>query len=196
MRPCPSCGAAGQNNQETCPGCGAGGADESALQTGLGMNTLGFGHQVSAGNRIADDFDVIDSGGWDVQMITFFAYQTGSGPPSTITAVNHIGSIYFQVAANFNFNKIETITMVIFPAILPEILPALRISLGIAWLVVVAAEMIAVKSGLGYLILDSRNALRMDYVMDAMIAIGIIGICLDRLIVQLNRIKAVEWGSV
>ena len=115
---------------------------------------------------------------------------------STVTAVNHIRSIYFQVAANFNFSKLETITMVIFPAILPEILPALRISLGIAWLVVVAAEMIAVKSGLGYLILDSRNALRMDYVMGAMIAIGIIGICLDRLIVQLNRIKAVAWGSV
>ncbi len=115
---------------------------------------------------------------------------------STITAVNHIRTIYFQVAANFNFSRFETITMVIFPAILPEILPALRISLGIAWLVVVAAEMIAVKSGLGYLILDSRNALRMDYVMDAMIAIGIIGICLDRLIVQLNRIKAVAWGSV
>jgi len=53
-----------------------------------------------------------------------------------------------------------------------------------------------VKSGLGYLILDSRNALRMDYVMDAMIAIGVIGICLDRVISQLNKIKSVSWGSV
>lgn len=114
---------------------------------------------------------------------------------STITAVNRINPIYFQVAANFNFTKLEMGTKLIFPAILPSILPALRISLGIAWLVVVAAEMIAVKSGLGYLILDSRNALRMDYVMDAMIAIGIIGICLDRLISQLKRIKSVSWGS-
>ncbi len=113
---------------------------------------------------------------------------------STISAVNHIKPIYFQVAANFNFTRLETATLVIVPAILPEVLPALRISLGIAWLVVVAAEMIAVKSGLGFLILDSRNALRMDYVMDAMIAIGLIGILLDRLIVQLNRIKAVSWG--
>ncbi len=113
---------------------------------------------------------------------------------STISAVNHIQSIYFQVAANFNFTKLETATLVIAPAILPEVLPALRISLGIAWIVVVAAEMIAVKSGLGFLILDSRNALRMDYVMDAMIVIGLIGILLDRLIVQLNRMKAVTWG--
>jgi NitT/TauT family transport system permease protein len=114
---------------------------------------------------------------------------------STITAVGHIRPIYFQVAANFNFTRIETATRIIIPAILPSILPALRISVGIAWLVVVAAEMIAVKSGLGFLILDSRNALRMDYVMDAMIAIGLIGIILDRVINQLNRIKALEWGS-
>jgi NitT/TauT family transport system permease protein len=115
---------------------------------------------------------------------------------STISAVNHINTLYFQVAANFKFTKLETASRVIFPAILPGVLPALRISLGIAWLVVVAAEMIAVKSGLGYLILDSRNALRMDYVMDAMIAIGLIGICLDRVIRQLNRLKFVSWGSV
>jgi len=115
---------------------------------------------------------------------------------STINAVNHINTLYFQVAANFKFTKLETVARVIFPAILPSVLPALRISLGIAWLVVVAAEMIAVKSGLGYLILDSRNALRMDYVMDAMIAIGLIGICLDRVIRQLNRLKFVSWGSL
>lgn len=115
---------------------------------------------------------------------------------STIHAVNHIRTIYFQVAANFNFTMYETVSMIIIPSIMPEILPALRISLGIAWLVVVAAEMIAVKSGLGYLILDSRNALRMDYVMDAMIAIGLIGICLDQIMAQLNKIKSVQWGSV
>jgi NitT/TauT family transport system permease protein len=115
---------------------------------------------------------------------------------STITAVNHINTLYFQVAANFNFSRWETVTKVIFPAILPEVLPALRISLGVAWLVVVAAEMIAVKSGLGYLILDSRNALRMDYVMAAMIMIGLIGIVLDRVITQLNRIRSVSWGKV
>ena len=115
---------------------------------------------------------------------------------STIMAVTRINPLFFQVAANFNFDKFETITKIIFPAILPSILPALRISLGIAWLVVVAAEMIAVKSGLGYLILDSRNALRMDYVVDAMIAIGLIGICLDRIIRLLNRIKSVSWGTI
>jgi len=113
---------------------------------------------------------------------------------STMVAVNHIKSNYFQVAANFNLSKTETFRMVIFPAIMPSLLPALRISMGIAWMVVVAAEMIAVKSGLGFLILDSRNALRIDFVMDSMAVIGVIGIGLDRVISQFSKIKSVSWG--
>ncbi len=70
------------------PGTGAGGADESMLQSvSLGMGTLGFGHQAAYGYRIADDFTVTGSG-WFVDTITFYAYQTGSGLVSTISAVN------------------------------------------------------------------------------------------------------------
>jgi hypothetical protein len=71
-----------------CAGCGSGGADESRLQTALGMGTYGFGHQVSAGNRIADDFEVTDPAGWWIDEITFFAYQTNSSTTSTFTGVN------------------------------------------------------------------------------------------------------------
>ena len=72
----------------THPGGGAGGADASALQTALGMGTYGYGHQLSAGNRVADDFTITDAGGWHIDTITFYAYQTGSGNTSSITAVN------------------------------------------------------------------------------------------------------------
>ncbi len=115
---------------------------------------------------------------------------------STTVAVANIDPVYFHVAANFNFNRYERIKKIILPAILPEVVTALRISVGIAWLVVVAAEMIAVKSGLGYLILDSRNALRMDYVMGAMIVIGAIGLFLDFLMKRLSKIEPVFWGSI
>ena len=71
----------------TNPGGGAGGADASALQTALGLGTYGFGNQVSAGNRVADDFTVGGSG-WLISNITFFGYQTGSTTTSTFTAVN------------------------------------------------------------------------------------------------------------
>lgn len=70
-------------------GTGTGGADESILENStLGMTTLGFGHQVSISNRIADDFTITTPGGWDIEQITFYAYQTGSTTTSTFTAVN------------------------------------------------------------------------------------------------------------
>jgi NitT/TauT family transport system permease protein len=114
---------------------------------------------------------------------------------STTAAVISIDPIFFQVAANFKFSRFEVITKIIIPAILPSVFTALRITIGIAWLVVVAAEMIAVKSGLGYLILDSRNALRMDYVIDGMIVIGTIGLLIDFIMKRLSRVDSLFWAS-
>jgi len=110
---------------------------------------------------------------------------------ATAIAVASINPIYFQVASNFNLSRIEMITKIVVPAIVPEVVTALRLTIAIAWLVVVAAEMIAVQSGLGYLILDSRNALRMDYVMVAMIVIGIIGLILDIIMYKLGRLEPI-----
>lgn len=107
---------------------------------------------------------------------------------ATAIAAHAINPIFFQVAANFKFNRWEAITKIIIPAIIPDVLTALRLTMGIGWLVVVAAEMLAVRSGLGYLILDSRNALRMDYVVVGMMMIGLIGILLDYLMRQLAQL--------
>lgn len=115
---------------------------------------------------------------------------------SATVASRSINPVFFQVAANFNFSRLEVITKIIVPAIIPAVATALRISITIAWVVVVAAEMIAVQSGLGYLILDSRNALRMDYVMAGMIVIGIIGLLLDILIKHLGKIDSAQWGAL
>jgi NitT/TauT family transport system permease protein len=115
---------------------------------------------------------------------------------SATVAVSAINPVYFQVASNFNLNRFETVTKIVIPAVIPAMITALRITITIAWLVVVAAEMIAVNSGLGYLILDSRNALRMDYVMDGMIVIGVIGLCLDTLMQRMGKIESARWGSV
>ncbi len=87
-------------------------------------------------------------------------------------------------------------TKIVVPAVIPDVITALRITVSIAWLVVVAAEMIAVQSGLGYLILDSRNALRMDYVMAAMIVIGMIGLFIDFAMQRLGRIESARWGKI
>jgi NitT/TauT family transport system permease protein len=115
---------------------------------------------------------------------------------ATTIAVEGISDMYFQVAANFNFTRYETVTKVVLPAILPEVVTALRLTIAIAWLIVVAAEMIAVQSGLGYLILDSRNALRMDYVFVGMIVIGAIGLVLDYIMQSMAKHQYIIWKKV
>ncbi len=114
---------------------------------------------------------------------------------SCVDAVANVPLIYRRAGSNFGLTAPDLLARVVFPAALPQILVALRIALGIGWLVVVAGEMIAVNSGLGYLIIDSRNSgKRYDLVVGAMLLIGVIGLILDVLIRQLETIKPVRWG--
>lgn len=113
---------------------------------------------------------------------------------ATSVAVSSINPVYFMVGANFGFTRSEVVWKIIVPAIIPQVMTALRLSVAIAWLVVVAAEMIAVQSGLGYLILDSRNALRMDYVMVGMLVIGFIGLLLDFIMRRLAASESTIWA--
>ena len=114
---------------------------------------------------------------------------------ATTIAVRSINPTYFHVATNFDFTRYEIISKIVIPAIVPSVITALRLTITIAWLVVVAAEMIAVQSGLGYLILDSRNGLRMDYVIDGMIIIGCIGLLLDFVMLRLADVDSTHWAN-
>ena len=110
-------------------------------------------------------------------------------------AVERVPSAYRQAGRNFGLSSYDLLRRVILPAALPQILVGLRLAFGIAWLVVVAAEMVAVNSGLGYLVIDSRNAgKRYDLVVAAMVLIGVIGLVLDILFRQFERIGSVRWG--
>ena len=112
-----------------------------------------------------------------------------------IDGVSNVPSMFRRAGRNFGLSPLQLLARVIFPAALPRILIGLRISLGIAWLVVVAAEMVAVDSGLGYLVIDSRNSgQRYDLVVAAMLMIGVIGLVLDLGFRRLEKIKSIRWG--
>jgi NitT/TauT family transport system permease protein len=114
---------------------------------------------------------------------------------STMNGVRNVPPMFRQAGVNFGLSPGRLFLKVIFPSILPQVLTGLRIALGIAWLVLVAAEMIAVDSGLGYLIIDSRNAgKRYDLVVSGMLMIGGIGLILDLLMRRTEKLKAVRWG--
>jgi NitT/TauT family transport system permease protein len=100
-------------------------------------------------------------------------------------------------AENFGVSRATPFRQVIIPAVLPQIIVGMRIGLGVAWLVVVAAEMIALRSGLGYLIIDSRNAgNRYDLVIGGMVIIGLIGLLLDGVMRLMEGLKIVRWRYV
>jgi NitT/TauT family transport system permease protein len=113
---------------------------------------------------------------------------------ATVSAVSSIPSIYFRVARDYRFSGLELLTKVTLPASAPQVITSLRVTAGLAWLVVVAAEMIAGRDGLGFAIWDARNGLRMDLLVAGMIVIGVIGVVIDRVLIRLTRIRSVRWG--
>lgn len=118
--------------------------------------------------------------------------------PIAFTAQNgvrNLPTMYRRAARNFGLGPLALFYRVLIPAALPEILTGLRIALGVAWLVLVAAEMIAVDSGLGYLIIDARNAgKRYDLVVAGMLLIGATGLSLDILMRRIEKVRALRWG--
>lgn len=110
-------------------------------------------------------------------------------------AVRAVPAVHLQAGRNFGLGGLELVRRVALPAALPRLVVGLRLTLGIAWLVVVAAEMIAVTSGLGYLIIDSRNAgNRYDLVVAGMVLIGVVGLLLDLAVRGLERTPAFAWA--
>ncbi|HEX9985857.1 MAG TPA: ABC transporter permease [Thermoanaerobaculia bacterium] len=114
---------------------------------------------------------------------------------STMNGVRNIPPMFLQAGRNFGLTRGQLVRRVIFPAVLPRILIGLRLAFGVAWLVLVAAEMIAVDSGLGYLIIDARNAgKRYDLVVGGMLLIGAIGLALDTVLRRAERLRFVRWA--
>ena len=112
----------------------------------------------------------------------------------TTAGVHAIEKRFLRAAQNFGVSRRTLFKQVVIPAVLPQVLVGMRIGLGVAWLVVVAAEMIALRSGLGYMIMDSRNAgNRYDLVISGMIIIGLIGLSLDATMRLLEGIRWVRW---
>ena len=114
---------------------------------------------------------------------------------TAINAVKNIPTVYINAGRNFGMGPAMLVYRVLYPAVVPQLIIGLRITLGVAWLVVVAAEMIAVDSGLGFLIVDARNAgNRYDLVVAGMVIIGFIGLLLDTSMRSLEKVKSFRWG--
>jgi nitrate/nitrite transport system permease protein len=99
---------------------------------------------------------------------------------NTMVGIASVPNDYRNVSRVFRFSRWNYLTKVLLPYALPHILTGLRLSMGIAWMVIVAGEMLAGGTGIGFFVWDSWNALSLEKVISAILIIGTIGLILDR----------------
>jgi NitT/TauT family transport system permease protein len=109
--------------------------------------------------------------------------------------VRQLNKTLYKAAQMMGANGREMLARVILPAALPSVMAGLRLSMGIAWVLVVVAEILAVRSGLGYLLNDAYQFYRNDVVIASMLSIGVLGFLSDRVIV-LVRNRLLEWNRL
>ena len=106
---------------------------------------------------------------------------------STIAATSSVPRTYLEVARTLQAGRWRTIRRVILPAALPNILTGLRLSMGIAWLVIIAAEMLIGGRGIGYFIWNQWNNLDIANIFVGILIVGAIGLVLDKVFRLLER---------
>jgi nitrate/nitrite transport system permease protein len=106
---------------------------------------------------------------------------------NTAVGVRQIPQDYLNVARVLNLSEWKVFTKILFPAVLPYMLTGVRLSIGVAWLVIVAAEMLTGGVGIGFWVWDEWNNLKVEHILIAIFVIGIVGLALEQLLVFVAR---------
>lgn len=106
---------------------------------------------------------------------------------NTAVGVQRVPSDYLNVARVLNLSEWKVITQILFPAVLPYMLTGVRLSVGTAWLVIVAAEMLTGGVGIGFWVWDEWNNLNVTHILIAIFVIGIVGLLLEWLLITVAK---------
>ena len=112
-----------------------------------------------------------------IVIAAFFPIMT-----NTLSGISSTPQGYIELAQLYKLSRWKTFTKVYLPHALPNILVGLKLGLGSSWMAVVAAELIASSSGIGYRLSDARSLMRSDIVIVCMLIIGVIGVLMDKLL--------------
>ncbi len=119
----------------------------------------------------------------------FFLISLGAFFPvlmNTVAGVRSVDDIYIRAARNLGATKRALFFRVVVPAAMPHIMTGVRVGFGVAFIVVIVAEMIAVNNGLGYRILEAREFFWSDKIIAGMITIGLLGLAIDAMLARLS----------
>src|SRR5207245_8528174 len=125
----------------------------------------------------------------------FFLISLGAFFPvlmNTIAGVRSVDAIYIRAARNLGASQMALFFRVMVPAATPHIMTGVRVGFGVAFIVVIVAEMIAVNSGLGYRILEAREYFWSDKILAGMISIGVIGLAIATVMARINH-RLLRW---
>jgi nitrate/nitrite transport system permease protein len=106
---------------------------------------------------------------------------------NTAVGVRQIPQDYLNVARVLNLSEWTTFTKILLPAVLPYMLTGVRLSIGVAWLVIVAAEMLTGGVGIGFWVWDEWNNLKVDHIIIAIFVIGVVGLLLEQALILIAR---------
>ena len=106
---------------------------------------------------------------------------------NTAVGVQRVPADYLNVARVLNLSEWKVITRILFPAVLPYMLTGVRLSVGTAWLVIVAAEMLTGGVGIGFWVWDEWNNLNVKHIIIAIFVIGIVGLLLEQLLMLVAK---------
>ena len=106
---------------------------------------------------------------------------------NTSVGVTRIPQDYMNVAKVLNLSEWKIFTRILFPAVLPYMITGIRLSIGVAWLVIVAAEMLTGGVGIGFWVWDEWNNLNVEHIIIAIFVVGIVGLLLEQALVLLAK---------
>ncbi len=106
---------------------------------------------------------------------------------NTAVGVQRVPSDYLNVARVLNLSEWSVMTRILFPAVLPYMLTGVRLSVGTAWLVIVAAEMLTGGVGIGFWVWDEWNNLNVKHILIAILVIGVVGLLLEWLLISIAK---------
>ena len=106
---------------------------------------------------------------------------------NTAAGVQRIPQDYMNVARVLNLSEFKVFTKILFPAVLPYVLTGVRLSIGVAWLVIVAAEMLTGGVGIGFWVWDEWNNLNVAHIIIAIFVVGIVGLLLEQMLMLLAK---------
>jgi nitrate/nitrite transport system permease protein len=114
---------------------------------------------------------------------------------NTAVGVRQIPTDYLNVARVLNLSEWKVFTKILFPAVLPYMITGVRLSIGVAWLVIVAAEMLTGGVGIGFWVWDEWNNLDVKHIIIAIFTVGIVGLLLEQSMVLLAKKFSYGQGS-